>query len=202
MGWLIILTYHMLRIQSWNPRQPFINGCFNWIISNCYIGNGWKSPNIHFKLVVNVVPGWAYGFRIEGRRWSADRSTLPTDHWRSCNGPESHWLSMANTKNNGKMMFCVPTYTLYEMKHIVWAVVFSRFPVIGMNLFWDFTILRLVQWHLHVLTNTIIIIIIIIIIRWAPWLLLNLSHRQKFVVVAPRFFVGSRWTNQLGDSLR
>ena len=32
--------------------QPLINGCFNWMIPNLYIGNGWKSPNIHFKLVV------------------------------------------------------------------------------------------------------------------------------------------------------
>ena len=25
---------------SWNSKQPFINGCFNWMISNLYIGNG------------------------------------------------------------------------------------------------------------------------------------------------------------------
>ena len=25
---------------SWNPKQPFINGCFNWMIPNLYIGNG------------------------------------------------------------------------------------------------------------------------------------------------------------------
>ena len=25
---------------SWNPKQPFINGCFNWMIPNFYIGNG------------------------------------------------------------------------------------------------------------------------------------------------------------------
>ena len=23
----------------WNPKQPFINGCFNWMIPNLYIGN-------------------------------------------------------------------------------------------------------------------------------------------------------------------
>ena len=27
-----------------------INGCFNWMIPNLYIGNGWKSPNIHSKI--------------------------------------------------------------------------------------------------------------------------------------------------------
>ena len=32
-------------------NEPFINGCFNWKMEpNLYIGNGWKSPNIHFKL--------------------------------------------------------------------------------------------------------------------------------------------------------
>ena len=27
-------------IYTWNPKQPFINGCFNWMIPNLYIGNG------------------------------------------------------------------------------------------------------------------------------------------------------------------
>ena len=26
--------------KKWNPKQPFINGCFNWMIPNLYIGNG------------------------------------------------------------------------------------------------------------------------------------------------------------------
>ena len=26
--------------HTWNPKQPFINGCFNWMIPNLYIGNG------------------------------------------------------------------------------------------------------------------------------------------------------------------
>ena len=25
---------------TWNPKQPFINGCFNWMIPNLYIENG------------------------------------------------------------------------------------------------------------------------------------------------------------------
>ena len=25
---------------TWNPKQPFINGCFNCLIPNLYIGNG------------------------------------------------------------------------------------------------------------------------------------------------------------------
>ena len=27
-------------IPTWNPKQPFINGCFNWMIPNLYLGNG------------------------------------------------------------------------------------------------------------------------------------------------------------------
>ena len=27
---------------TWNPKQPFINGCFKWMIPILYIGNGWK----------------------------------------------------------------------------------------------------------------------------------------------------------------
>ena len=26
--------------HTWNPKHPFINGCFNWMIPNLYIGNG------------------------------------------------------------------------------------------------------------------------------------------------------------------
>ena len=50
-----VKRYHFLAvfqtIWTWNSKQPFINGSFNWMIPNLYIGNGWKSPNIHFKLV-------------------------------------------------------------------------------------------------------------------------------------------------------
>ena len=27
---------------TWNLKHLFINGCFNWMIPNLYIGNGWK----------------------------------------------------------------------------------------------------------------------------------------------------------------
>ena len=46
--------------------QPFIIGCFHWMISNLYIGNGWKSP---FPSTLNWlfgVPGWDL-FRRDGR---------------------------------------------------------------------------------------------------------------------------------------
>ncbi len=31
---------HSSKRGTWNPKQPFINGCFNWMIPNLYIGNG------------------------------------------------------------------------------------------------------------------------------------------------------------------
>ena len=44
MGWLRIFGHETyLEPQG----QQFINGCFNWMIPNLYIGNGWKSPNIY-----------------------------------------------------------------------------------------------------------------------------------------------------------
>ena len=43
-------------ITTWNPKQPFINGCFNWMIPNLYIENGCftKHPFIN---------GWPWGSR-------------------------------------------------------------------------------------------------------------------------------------------
>ena len=36
---------HLPKLRfAWNLKHLFINGCFNWMISNLYIGNGWKSP--------------------------------------------------------------------------------------------------------------------------------------------------------------
>ncbi len=36
-GWFFTSFWALV---SWNPKQPFINGCFNWMIPNLYIGNG------------------------------------------------------------------------------------------------------------------------------------------------------------------
>ena len=34
------------QIYTWYLNQPFIDGCFNWIITIFYAVNGWKSPKI------------------------------------------------------------------------------------------------------------------------------------------------------------
>ena len=45
-------------IDTWNPKRPFINGCFNWMIPNHYIKNGCftKHPSINDKWLIGV-PG-------------------------------------------------------------------------------------------------------------------------------------------------
>ena len=46
-----IQAHTYIYIDTWNPKQPFINGCFNWMIPNF----NWEmvvSPNIHLKMVV------------------------------------------------------------------------------------------------------------------------------------------------------
>ena len=35
-----VYLYVYLYIYIWNPKQPFTNGCFNWMIPNLYIENG------------------------------------------------------------------------------------------------------------------------------------------------------------------
>ena len=32
--------FGLVWVHAWNPKQPFINGCFNWMIPNLYIENG------------------------------------------------------------------------------------------------------------------------------------------------------------------
>lgn len=40
------------RIHSWNPKQLFINGSFNWMFPNLCMGNGCFTIAIHFWLVL------------------------------------------------------------------------------------------------------------------------------------------------------
>ena len=50
---------HRLSISTWNPKQPFINGCFNWMIQNLYMGNGCltkhplKTGCLEFQVCIN-----------------------------------------------------------------------------------------------------------------------------------------------------
>ena len=50
--------------HSWNPKQPFINGCFNWMIPNLYIENGCftKHPFINGCLgfQVDIESSWEF----------------------------------------------------------------------------------------------------------------------------------------------
>ena len=54
-------------LPTWNPKQPFINGCFNWMIPNLYIGNDkWL---FHQTSILN----WLFG--VPGSSW------CPTFNW-------------------------------------------------------------------------------------------------------------------------
>ncbi len=56
-GWVgFRSTFPFLEPQG----QPFINGCFNWMIPNLYIGIGWKSPFPSIYKWLFGVPGWGY----------------------------------------------------------------------------------------------------------------------------------------------
>ena len=36
----ILICPRRIEVSTWNPKHPFINGCFNWMIPNLCIGNG------------------------------------------------------------------------------------------------------------------------------------------------------------------
>jgi len=50
--------------SSWNPKQPFINGCFNWMIPNLYIENGrfTKHPFIKPPMPLAGIHFFGYGY--------------------------------------------------------------------------------------------------------------------------------------------
>ena len=54
---------------TWNPKQPFINGCFNWRIPNLCIENGFftKHPFINGCL----------GFQAGDSNWILTNPSIP-----------------------------------------------------------------------------------------------------------------------------
>ena len=40
LGCLGYIGDYTTRVYTWNRKQPFINGCFNWMIPNLYVKNG------------------------------------------------------------------------------------------------------------------------------------------------------------------
>ena len=85
---------HQPWMSTWNPKPPFINGCFNWRIPNLYIGNGCfiKHPFINGCLGFQV--GNICGFKFDS--WiffcfptAIERQkTLPETNM----APENEWL--------------------------------------------------------------------------------------------------------------
>ena len=76
---------------TWNPKQPFINGCFNWWFQ-IFIWEMVVSPNIHFHFLTGCL-----GFQIYPRNlrngWVATKKLVshlhgqpffPSDNMRMC----------------------------------------------------------------------------------------------------------------------
>ena len=57
---------------TWNPKQPFTNGCFNWMIPNLYIGNGCFTKH----LFING----CLGFQVDMSRFFLNNYTPVNDH--------------------------------------------------------------------------------------------------------------------------
>ena len=45
------------RNSTWYPKQPFLNGCFNWMIPNLYLGDSRFTSSIHLNSSLFRVPG-------------------------------------------------------------------------------------------------------------------------------------------------
>jgi len=52
---------HILR--TWNPKQLFLTGCFNWMMNQIFTWEMAVSPNIHLKLVV-------WGYQEDGKKYT------------------------------------------------------------------------------------------------------------------------------------
>ena len=108
-GWLRCYTV-WLDIITWNQKHLFINGCFIWMIPNHCIKNGWKLPNIQFKLVGNGVPGivqdtekFLHGIESDSRQSLVLRfgprslENLPQPQNRNMTGwKKQPWMSRCN----------------------------------------------------------------------------------------------------------
>ena len=71
-------------MSSCNPKQPFINGCFSWMIPNLYIGNGCftKHPFINGCLGFQVVLYEKIGDIVQtGVRNQIKKSILENESW-------------------------------------------------------------------------------------------------------------------------
>ena len=71
---------------TWNPKQPFINGCFSWMIPNLYIENGCftKHPFIN---------AWKWGSRYKwSNKMDVPKLFVASQHFR-CRPPRPPWNS-------------------------------------------------------------------------------------------------------------
>ncbi len=105
---------------TWNPKQPFINGCFNWMIPNLYIGNGCFTKHQFF----NGCLGFQAGVRLFGREWFFAIRVWSGSQLHLSPGP---WLAMGTclympihrpTRSGDKSERLRHTLPIHEISHI------------------------------------------------------------------------------------
>ena len=78
-------TTSIEQIWTWYPKQPFINGCFNWMIPNLYVENGCftKHPFINGCLGFQEYLVWVLHILEAWKRWRSlsDLSILQISLW-------------------------------------------------------------------------------------------------------------------------
>ena len=97
--------------QGWNPKQPFINGCFNWMIPNLYIENGCftKHPFIN---------GWPWGSRGWTNSIQLASGKSPGVFFR-LHGPKH--ASSSTSFSKGFPSPCAHTLLLGGILHVWWG---------------------------------------------------------------------------------
>ena len=115
-----VLLMLLFFIPSWNLKHPFINGCFNWMIPNLYIGNCCFTKHLFingclgFQLIKPVVYwsmirwGWSKKYiYIVGCKfhWKPFDETTKTSWWFH----QSNWMSSPGRSKKNIRSFKLPT---------------------------------------------------------------------------------------------
>ncbi len=67
LDWLLrggFTLYGIHHILAWNPKQPVLHGCFNWMIPNLYIGNGCFTKHLFINGCLGFQERDEYGSKI------------------------------------------------------------------------------------------------------------------------------------------
>ena len=85
-SWICYIQWHTvnghLNTYTWNPKQPFINGCFNWMIPNLYVENDCftKHPFVNgclgFQAWINQGKFITLGCSVLGIHWQYGKTNI------------------------------------------------------------------------------------------------------------------------------